>query len=116
VNAHAVTLHLDIDPISLDIDRATPCGLIINELVSNSLIYAFPNGKAGEIRIELHEDAHKQIALTVSDNGIGLPKELDFRDTESLGLQLVNTLADQIQGTITLVRNGGTKFIIVFRH
>jgi len=116
VNAHAVTLQLDVDPISLDIDRAMPCGLIINELVANSLTYAFPNGKAGEIRIEFHEDAGKQIALTVSDNGIGLPKNLDFRDTDSLGLQLVNTLTEQIRGTITLERNGGTKFIIAFRR
>lgn len=116
VNAHAVTLHLDVDPINLDIDRAMPCGLIINELVANSLTYAFPNGATGEIRIDFHENAHKQIALTVGDNGIGLPTDLDFRDTESLGFQLVNTLADQIQGTITLERNGGTKFTLAFQH
>lgn len=118
VNANQITPRLNADPISLDIDRAVPCGLIINELVANSLQYAFPNGDSagGEICLEFHEDADKKITLTVSDNGIGLPPNLEFRQTESLGFQLVNTLVEQIHGTITLERNGGTKFTIAFRH
>ncbi len=116
VNAHAITLQLDLDPVILDIDRAVPCGLIINELVSNSLKYAFPNGKTGEVRIDLHGDNERRLLLAVVDNGIGFPSEMDFRRTASLGMQLVNTLTDQIEGTITLERNCGTTFRIVFRQ
>jgi PAS domain S-box-containing protein len=116
INAHAVELQLNVDPIILDIDRAVPCGLIINELVSNALKYAFPNGKSGEIRVDLHEDEERRLALMVSDNGIGFPSGMDFRNTASLGMQLVNTLTDQLEGTITLDRNGGTAFKIVFRQ
>jgi two-component sensor histidine kinase len=105
VNAHVITLQLNLDPIILDIDRAVPCGLIINELVSNSLKYAFPNGKIGEVRIDLHGDNERRLMLTVGDNGIGFPSEMDFRRTASLGMQLVNTLTDQIEGTITLLRH-----------
>ncbi|MGH7452016.1 MAG: sensor histidine kinase, partial [bacterium] len=121
VNAHAITLQLDLDPVILDIDRAVPCGLIINELVSNSLKYAFPGGKtskgeAGEIRIALQGDNERRLMLVVGDNGVGFPSEMDFRRTASLGMQLVNTLTDQIEGTITLERNCGTTFKIVFRQ
>jgi len=116
VDARAIALHLDVEPLNLDIDRAMSCGLIINELVSNAIKYAFPNGKAGEIRIGFHEEAQKQIVLTVGDNGAGLPKELDFRQAESLGFQLINTLAEQLHGTITLDRDGGTRFTLAFRH
>jgi len=118
VNAHAVALHLDVPQsgISLDIDRAMPCGLIINELVANSLQYAFPGGAHGEIQLAFHEDAQRQITLQVGDTGVGLPENLDFRQAESLGFQLINSLTEQIQGTITLDRRGGTKFTITFRH
>jgi len=116
VNAHAIALHLDVAPISLDIDRAMPCGLLINELVANALQYAFPNGARGEIRLAFHEDEQRQITLQVSDTGVGVPAHLDFHQAESLGWQLVNTLTEQIQGEIKLDRNGGTKFTITFRH
>jgi PAS domain S-box-containing protein len=121
VDANAVNLQIDVDPIVLDIDRAIPCGLIINELVSNALKYAFPNckasaGEAGEIRIDLHGDNDRNLTLVVRDNGIGFPSDLDFRNTSTLGLQLINTLTDQIEGNITLERNGGTAFKIVFRQ
>ncbi len=116
VNAHAITLQLDLDPVALDVDRAVPCGLIINELVSNALKYAFPNGKTGEVRIDLHGDDERRLILAVGDNGIGFPTGIDFRKTASLGMQLVNTLTDQIEGTITLERNCGTTFKIVFRQ
>ncbi len=116
VNAHAITLQLDLDPVILDIDHAVPCGLIINELVSNALKYAFPNGKTGEVRIDLHGDNERRLILAVGDNGVGFPIGVDFRKTASLGMQLVNTLTDQIEGTITLERNCGTTFKIVFRQ
>ena len=118
VDPDAITLKIDAGDVSLGIDAAIPCGLIINELVSNSLEHAFPAGKArgdreSEIRINLHADDNK-LTLTVSDNGVGLPGDLDFRNTESLGLHLVNTLTRQLEGTIELDRSGGTAFEITF--
>ncbi|MEE9401297.1 MAG: histidine kinase dimerization/phosphoacceptor domain -containing protein, partial [Dehalococcoidia bacterium] len=118
VNPDAITLKIDADDVSLDIDTAIPCGLIINELVSNSLKHAFPAGKArgdreSEIRIGLRAHDNK-LTLVVSDNGVGLPGDLDFRNTESLGLHLVNTLTRQVEGTIELDRSGGTAFQITF--
>ena len=108
-----VRVFADIESVSLDIDLAIPCGLIINELVSNSLKYAFPDGRTGEIRVGLARD-ESNYTLTVSDNGIGLPSGLDFRDTPSLGLQLVNMLVSQLEGTIELDSAGGTMFRITF--
>jgi len=109
-----VSLKVDANDVSLSIDAAVPCGLIINELVSNSLKYAFKDGREGEIRIELRSDRDRQVTLIVADNGVGFPKDLDFRYTESLGMQLVNTLTNQLDGTVELHSNGGTEFKITF--
>ena len=96
------------------VDTAIPAGLIINELVSNALKYAFPPGQEGHIHIDCHSATDGKVALMVSDNGVGFSKEVDFRKTESLGLQLVCTLTDQLKGTIELDRNGGTAFTMTF--
>ena len=117
-----IKLQVQVEDVSLDIDTAVPCGLIINELVSNSLKYGFPadrnNGDSGEsgheVRIEFRLDSNGETVLLVSDNGIGFPEDLDFRNTESLGLQLVNTLAGQLGGDIELSQNDGTAFRITF--
>lgn len=101
-------------PPLLAIDTAIPCGLIINELVSNSLKYAFPDNRNGEICITFQKSESGQLILTISDNGIGLPSNLDFRNTKSLGLQLVCRLTKQLEGTIELSRNPGTEFKISF--
>ena len=94
-------------------ETAIPCGLIINELVSNSLKYAFPDGE-GEINVSLmHYHGHK-FCLTISDNGIGIPEDLDFENTESLGFRLTNNLTQQLEGEILLDRSKGTKFQIIF--
>jgi two-component sensor histidine kinase len=114
-NNSGVNISIDIEDISLDIDTAIPCGLIINELVSNSLKYAFKDGRAGEINVSLHRSGGKY-TLTVSDNGAGLPDGFDFRDSPSLGLQLVNTLVEQIEGTIELDKTAGTIFTIRFEE
>jgi len=106
---------VNIDDGFVGIDTAIPCGLIINELVSNSLKYAFPEGKQGSIEISMHRTEDNLVNLTVSDDGIGLPKDLDFRNTETLGLQLVATLAEQLEGSIQLEREHGTRFTITFR-
>lgn len=111
--ARAVSLEIDVENILLDIDTAMPCGLIINELVTNSLKHAFPPGTSGKIRIGLHRDNHDGLALSVSDNGVGLTPDFDFQQTESLGLQLVNTLTEQLQGQIEIARDEGTTFKIM---
>jgi two-component sensor histidine kinase len=111
-----VEVRIDFDRMLLNSDTAISCGLIINELVSNALKHAFPSetGRTAEIHIDLHLDNH-QVTLAVSDNGIGFPPEIDFRQTETLGLQLVNLLvADELEGEIELDRNKGATFKITF--
>ncbi len=116
VNGSKITLNMNIENIPMSIDFAIPCGLIINELVTNSLKHAFPPGTQGEINIAFHSTDQNMLELVVSDNGIGIPKDLDFRKTESLGLHLITTLAEnQLHGKINLNRSKGTEFQIKFR-
>ena len=114
VSSEAVIPKIDANGVSLDIDTAMPCGLIITELVSNSLKYAFPEGKKGEVLIDLHPGEDRTLTLIVGDNGVGFPNDLDFRSTDSLGLQLVCTLAEQLGGTVELDSSGGTEFAMTF--
>jgi PAS domain S-box-containing protein len=108
-----ISLKLGVEDISLGVDSAIPCGLIVNELVSNSLKHAFPDGKEGEIRVLLHPVNRSCVELVVSDNGVGLPEDLDVRRSKSLGLHLVTILAeDQLQGEVKLKRDKGTEFRI----
>jgi two-component sensor histidine kinase len=107
-------------------DTAIPLGMIVNELVSNSLKHAFPASDKGEIRIKLsreengkciksiNEDCSIAYVLSVSDNGIGIPENIDIEDLESLGLQLVTSLVDQLGGELEMKRNNGTEFTIRF--
>ncbi len=104
-----------IEGVTLDVNSAIPCALIINELVSNSLRHAFPDGQTGRIDIFMHPDREGRIALQVGDNGIGFPEDLDFRNTKSLGMQLVTSLVVQLGGVIELDRGEGTSFNITFR-
>jgi two-component sensor histidine kinase/CheY-like chemotaxis protein len=138
-DAHAVSLRLDADDIVLDVDTAIPCGLIVNELVSNSLKHAFsarPAVSAGdtavavqraqgswsgtsysngnEIFIELRAEDNGQLRLVVGDNGVGIAEDKDWRNTQSLGLLLVNNLVRQLRGVIELTGQGGTQFEIRF--
>ena len=112
--ADNVTLHLDIAPLSLSIETAIPCGLIINELISNAFKHAFPDDQAGEIWIEVQPADNQRLSLAVRDDGVGLPSGFDFRRTPSLGLTLVNTLIKQLNGAIELNRGKGTEFAISF--
>lgn len=106
-----VKLKLEISPIKLSIDNAIPCGLIINELVSNALKYAFPNNQKGELTIRVY--FHKnQLRIEVEDNGIGFPESLNFRNTDTLGLQLVITLVEQLNAEIELISKEGCKFAV----
>ena len=114
INPDKIKLNTDIKFALLDINSAIPCGLIINELVSNALKYAFPDDMKGEINISLHTDEENNHVLTVSDNGIGFPGKIDFRNTKTFGLQLVNILVDQLHSTVELDREGGTSIKITF--
>ena len=114
IDPEVIELKIQAQQILLDIDMAIPCGLIINELISNSLKHAFPDVMKGQICIDLHSVNHQGFQLTVSDNGMGFPRGLDFRNTQSLGLQLVNTLVEQLEGTIELDNDNGTTFEIRF--
>ncbi|MCH8317763.1 MAG: PAS domain S-box protein [Bacteroidetes bacterium] len=109
-----IKLKREIDEVFLDIDRAIPLGLIINELVSNSLKYAFPKGRKGEIFISLKSKKNNKIVLEVGDNGLGLPKNFDIQNTETLGLELVRSLTQQLKGSLEIIRHNGTKFKIEF--
>jgi PAS domain S-box-containing protein len=109
-----INFKIQVNQISLAINLATPFGLIINELVSNSLKYAFLETVGGQIFISLQEHIKGQFILIISDNGRGIPQNLDFRNTNSLGLQLVCRLTKQVNGTIELDQSQGTLFKIIF--
>ncbi|WP_233258593.1 PAS domain S-box protein [[Phormidium] sp. ETS-05] len=98
----------------LSIDTATPCGLIVCELVSNALKYAFPEGRSGEILVEIYRNEAEEFILRVADNGVGLPPNLDWNKVTSLGLRLVRTLATQLGGDVTWNTNNGTLFELKF--
>jgi PAS domain S-box-containing protein len=115
VNSQQVSLNLDITKIMLDIDTAIPVGLTINELVSNSLKHAFPDGRKGEISLAIDRQDHT-LSILYKDNGVGIPDSVDWRNAESLGLRLVITLVEQLDGTIELDRTAGTAFTIVIKE
>jgi PAS domain S-box-containing protein len=116
VSPRNIQLDVTVDNISLSIDAALPCGLIINELVSNALKYAFPKKRSGNIYIHLTMDEQKHYILKVGDNGIGLPENIDWQNTRSLGLRLVRTLSQQLGSTVELDRSHGTMFLLTFRE
>lgn len=117
--APRVIFDVQVDNVALDLDTAIYCGLIINELVSNALKHAFPSEgsmyAANEIRVGLCSEADGMLALVVSDNGAGLPKDLDLEVSQSLGMRLVKMLNQQLEGTIELDRSAGTAIKITFR-
>ncbi|MGQ9870847.1 GAF domain-containing protein [Leptodesmis sp.] len=115
-----ITLAIATNGLTLTLDKAIPCGLIINELVSNSLKYAFPNARPGHISLSLqreqpdHPDVEEQITLVVADNGIGIPEAVDWQTASSLGLRIVRNLVNQMKGKLVLNRDSGTEFRISF--
>jgi len=113
--AARITLRTEVEGIRLGVNYAMPCGLVINELVSNSLKHAFPKGKKGEIKIAMRPIGENEVELVVSDNGVGIPEGLEFGNPESLGLRLVTMLVeDQLGGQVELDRTEGTRFQIRF--
>jgi PAS domain S-box-containing protein len=115
IDNNVISLRIKTQDVCMGIDTAIPCGLIINELVSNSLKYAFPNRRKGSIEIDMKKPDIDRFVLSVRDNGVGFPQEIDFKNTTSLGLQLVITLTEQLDGTIELDNEKGTGFSITFR-
>ena len=115
-----ISLNMDlVEKVFFDMDTAIPLGIIVNELVSNSLKHAFKGRDRGEIRIKLHREESEDcestsFILTVSDNGVGIPENLEIEDLDSLGMQLVTTLVDQLDGELELKRNNGTEFTMMF--
>ena len=117
INPDLVKLVVDVEDVDLNMETAVPCGLIISELISNSLKYAFPQGRKGEIKVSLkHVPEDPKFVLTVADNGVGLPPNIDLKNITTLGLELVYNLTRQIDGEIELDRSQGTKFRINFNE
>lgn len=110
VSPDVVRLTVEVAEVPLAVDTAILIGLVISELVSNSLRHAFPNGRRGVVRVSVTEDQEKRLVIVASDDGIGLPESVDFRHAQSLGLQLVSLLSDQLKATVDLERHGGTTF------
>jgi two-component sensor histidine kinase len=106
-----IGIELSVEAVRLDMQRAIPCGLMLSELFSNALKYAFPDGRAGVIRVSLRRMAAGRMELAVEDNGCGLPADLDWQTTPSLGMQVVRTLSRQLRAEVS-VRSGaeGTSF------
>ncbi|MFM0155392.1 MULTISPECIES: AAA family ATPase [Paraburkholderia] len=110
----AVELQIEVDDVQLDMNRAVSCGLIINELVSNALKHAFPDGRSGCVRVELGLVGEGRCRLAVADDGVGIAPEFSLDEADSLGLQLVHDLTHQLHGTLELSRMGGTTCGILF--
>jgi PAS domain S-box-containing protein len=109
-----IILSTNIENIFFDVDTCIPCGLIVNELLTNSVKHAFPDDKNGQIKIDL-QDNEGTYALYVSDDGVGFPETIDYKNTETLGLQLVTNLVNQLDGSLDIVNQDGTTIIIKFK-
>jgi two-component sensor histidine kinase len=109
-----VTLTTYMEAVTLPLDSVVPCGLILHELLSNALKYAFPAGQAGAITLDLRATPEQQVTLRVIDTGVGVPDGFDVHQTDSFGLQLVCALTEQLGGTLTVAHQGGTAFTLTF--
>jgi PAS domain S-box-containing protein len=110
-----IKLRLDVDPVRLDVQTAMACGLIASELLSNSLRYAFPGNRKGEVVVEFRREGESAFHLVIKDNGVGLPKSLDVPSAKTMGFKIVNDIVARLGGNLKLDRRGGTKFKTTFR-
>jgi two-component sensor histidine kinase len=114
LSPQSVSLRLDIEDVALGVDKAIPCGLILNELITNALKHAFPAPMLGTVSVELHKPGAHVVSISVSDDGVGMPDKPEMKASPSLGLSLVHTLVDQLEGEIEIIRDRGTTFRITF--
>ena len=114
VDAERIRLVVDVVQVALPIDAAVPCGLVVNELISNALKHAFRPGQDGEITVSLKRHSINEVTLSVADNGSGLPDGVDATNTATLGLQLVSLLTEQLGGVLTINRVNPTRFLLRF--
>jgi len=114
IDPNHITIGIDSAEVLLPLDAAIPCGLLVNELVTNALKHAFPPDQPGEIKIDLSVASNDEVVLTVSDNGVGMPVALDVGSVETLGLKLVNLLIDQLHGKARINRARPTRFVLQF--
>ncbi len=110
----AISLVLAVDEVVMTIDKAIPCGLILNELITNAFKHAFPAGRRGTIRVELARTDGGRLRLVVADDGVGVPDGFALEDARSLGLRLIGTLARQLDAVLTVNRGRGTSFALTF--
>src|SRR5690606_35951430 len=104
-----VRLALDLDELSLPVEKAIPCGLILNELITNAMKHAFPGSRRGTVRIALHRTGAEELTLTVADDGVGLGEGFSPERSGSLGMQLISTLSRQIRARVDIASSGGTQ-------
>ena len=116
ITSDQVSLNLDLDSVALNVNYTIPCGLIINELITNSLKYAFTEGRKGRLNIKLKILAGKRIFLTVVDDGPGLPPDLNWQNSHSTGMRLIHILSQQLKGEYSLKNNNGTCFELIFQE
>jgi PAS domain S-box-containing protein len=114
VDPRQIRFHMEVQGGEVDINQAIPCGLIINELISNALKYAFPQGRKGDLTVRILTDEAGKHHLIIKDNGIGFPEDFDLAKSKTLGLQIVRDLAKQLDGRLDIRRTGGTEFEVVF--
>ena len=111
-----VRLEKKLEQTSLPVNMAVPCGLILNELVSNALKHAFKGRDSGQVTVSLRGNERDEIRLSVRDNGIGLPPALDWQQAGSLGLCLIQMLAKQLRATVNVTNDSGTEFAVTFKR
>ena len=109
-----IDLKINAGQVNLPINSAIPCGLLINELITNAIKHAFPVAQQGEIEVRLSRLSKDMIELVISDNGVGIPETLDFNSVDTLGLRLVTLLSQQLDGTLTINRHNPTRYSIAF--
>ena len=114
VDNRKIRLRTELESVGLELDDALPCGLVISEVISNSLKHGFPGGREGEVRILLRRQSPTTISLVLADDGVGLPGNLDWRASRSLGLRLVRALAQQLRANLDIRSQGGTEVELVF--
>ncbi len=114
IDPNRIELKIDTGKIFIDVTTGVPCGLIINELVSNAVKHAFPGKRRGVIEIKLYKTKTGKTTISVKDNGIGLPDEIDFKKPKTMGLQLINDLSKQLNGTLRVYRKKGLRVTLDF--